>query len=61
MNQIERETFQIIIEVMDMNEFAKNSLIGTVSIGLGNLYRNANHEFFQEWFELTHPSHGLEN
>lgn len=60
MNDIEFEKFEILIEVIDMNKFQTNSLIGQYSIGLATLYRCSNHELYNTWLALTHPGRNLE-
>ena len=59
-NDIEFEKFEILIEVIDMNKFATNSLIGHYSIGLATLYRSSNHELYNTWLALTNPKNNLE-
>ena len=59
-NDIEFEKFEILIEVIDMNKFQTNSLIGLYSIGLATLYRSSNRELYNTWLALMHPSHNLE-
>lgn len=59
-NDIEFEKFEILIEVIDMNKFQTNSLIGRYSIGLATLYRSSNHELYNTWLALMHPESNLE-
>jgi hypothetical protein len=54
------ETFEIIFECMNYNDFSSNDLIGSFSIGLGTLYRNSGHEIFNKWLPLSHPDLGAE-
>ena len=59
-NDMEFEKFEILLEVIDMNKFTTNSLIGRYSVGLATLYRSSNHELYNTWLVLTHPESDLE-
>jgi hypothetical protein len=55
MNDYELETFEMIIELYDHNQFFLNQLIGQYSIGLSTLHRALNHEFYKTWVGCFHP------
>ena len=55
MNDYELETFELIIELYDNNNFLWNQLIGQYSIGLSTLHRALNHEFYKTWVGCFHP------
>jgi hypothetical protein len=58
LNERELESFEILFECMNYNEFTRNDLIGSASIGLASLYRNSGHELYNKWLDLTHPDMG---
>jgi hypothetical protein len=60
LNNNELENNEILLEVLDFNEFGANLLIGLYSIGLSTLFRNVNSEIFNTWLPLIHPEKGLE-
>ena len=60
MSDAELESFEIIIEVIDFNEFAQNILIGFYCIGCGALYRNPQHELFKTWLPLKPTDNSVE-
>jgi hypothetical protein len=55
---IELESMELRLEVYSHNEFAQNDIIGSYAIGLATLYRNMNHEFYNQWLKLKHPDKG---
>lgn len=60
MTDNELENNEILIEVLDYNDFGANILIGLYSIGLSTLFKSVNHEFFMNWLPLMHPELDLE-
>jgi hypothetical protein len=60
MNERELESFEIIFECYNYNDFASNDLIGSYIVGLSTLYRNSGHEFYNKWLPLSHPDIGSE-
>lgn len=56
MNQGELETFELIFQLCDYNDFASNQIIGVYSMGLSTIYRHANHEFHKVWLRLVDPN-----
>lgn len=60
LSDIEMETFELLIEVLDHNDFLANALIGSVAIGLGTMHRNMNHEFHKIWLSLVSPKNVAE-
>jgi hypothetical protein len=57
---VELESMELRLEIYDHKEFAQNVLIGSHSIGLATLYRNMNHEFYNQWLKILHPDSGPE-
>ena len=55
MNQFEMESFELIFQMLDFNEYSRNVLIGAHSVGLSTMYRHANHEFHKIWLRLFDP------
>lgn len=49
------QTGELMVEMYSKNRFFGNSLIGSYSIGLSTLYKNANHEYFNVWLSLSNP------
>jgi hypothetical protein len=60
LSDVDLENFEILIEVLDFNQFSSNKMIGAYSIGLGTLYRSMNHEICAKWLTLSNPALGKE-
>ena len=56
MTDREMQSWELLIECVDMNQFSANSLIGSYNIGLATLYKQSNHEFYSRWIQLIDPS-----
>lgn len=54
-NDTELQTSELRFEVYSKNRFFGNALIGSFSINLSTLYKNANHEYFNAWLVLQNP------
>ena len=55
LSEHEVQTTELLFEVYSKNNFFGNDLIGRYSVGLGTLYKNANHEYFNVWLVLSNP------
>ena len=55
LSETELKKFEILLEVMDMNDFTLNRLVGSASINLATLYQSMSHEIYQQWLVLSDP------
>jgi C2 domain len=55
LSETDLQKMEILLEIYSKNEFLLNDLIGSTSIGLGTLYKNMNHEFYNIWLPITFP------
>ena len=55
LNDLELETLELMVEVLDHNSVMFNEVIGSYSIGLSTMYRAINHEFYRVWLTLFNP------
>jgi hypothetical protein len=56
MNNTDLQTSELTFEVHSRNNFFSNDLIGSFSVNLSTLYKNANHEYFNVWLVLSNPN-----